>query len=191
MAVELCETWWHYFFCVLIETSLFVCIPLANTAVLEMRHTECEIAGEGSFPAQGGQDRSCFDLQACSRSLSLCDFQNVIAISAPSVISLSQHPVSMTTYPQNNAPNSVTACTSYGARCPLSIMFLEDNISLYKPASVLPTVAHHLSQCAHILTQCPYRFLPPGFPGNCCSCDSPHHSILIWVSDANRREQTV
>lgn len=63
-----------FFFLHLIEISLFVCIPLANTAVLKKIHTECEMAGEGSFPAQGGQDRSCFDLQACSRSLSLCDF---------------------------------------------------------------------------------------------------------------------
>lgn len=117
------------------------------------------MACEGSFPEQGGQDRSCFDLQTCSRSLSPCHFQNVIAISAPSVISLSQHPVSMTTYPQNNAPNSVTACpmppvnhvplrqhislqadlcSSNSSKSPFTVCPYPNTMSLQVPASRFP-----------------------------------------------------
>lgn len=79
MAVEVCEIWWlfffssffFFFFFVIINfnCSITVCIPLA---LLEMRHSECEMVSTGSFFfCTGGQERPCSGLQAHSHSLSL------------------------------------------------------------------------------------------------------------------------
>lgn len=51
MAVEVCEIWWLYIFFLLYVTinficSITVCVPLA---LLEMRHSECEMVSTGSF----------------------------------------------------------------------------------------------------------------------------------------------
>lgn len=106
------------------DWNITVCIPFdSNAALLEIRHSECEMAGIGSFFLYRGTGEALLWFTSLL-TLSLCAFLNVIAISAQSAIALCQHPVAMTTYPQTNAPNSVTACTSYGAWCPLSIMFL-------------------------------------------------------------------
>lgn len=55
MAVEVCEIWWLYFFPFFViinfNCSITVCIPLA---LLETRHSECEMVSTGSFfSAQG------------------------------------------------------------------------------------------------------------------------------------------
>lgn len=80
MAVEVCEIWWLFFFLLFVlinfNCGITVCIPLA---LLEMRHSECEMVSTGSFFfCTGGQERPCSGLQAHSHSL--CAFLNVIAI---------------------------------------------------------------------------------------------------------------
>lgn len=194
MAVEVCEIWWRFLFFLFsflfsviinFNCSITVCIPLA---LLEMRHSECEIGQHWVLLFLHRGTGKALLWFTSSLTLALCSPEcHRSHHSVHSAIALCQHLVAMTTH--SNAPKRRHRRRLVKApRRPLSVTFLLGAISRRDSQcsfnSSKSTSA--LCPCPHIKHPPPPSILPSGFPGNCCRCDSPYHSVLIWVSNAKQ-----
>lgn len=170
---EVCEIWWLLFFSSSGQLELWRhCFP---PVLLETTHSECESDQyEPVFlicctAERKGQALAGSALSRMS-SPSQCSSAPLRYVNTPLPWRLTQM----------NAPRR--RLRRHSLRCH----------NLKQAGQYFPSaVAYQPEHCTHVPTWPPQSLSiqPSGFLGNWCRCDSPYHSILIWVSNAKQMLQ--